>query len=177
MSTIVREVLTAFIRKMQQGNHISAYDRDQLEERIRELSRGELETPEISMQGFFEEEETEPDMSTLASQVLQNIEREGEPVGIVEEEVTIAEAAQVEVTKQGIDLFSVECEPYDSFKDKAPKDRLIEWAESLDVGNPKQISMKALAITYSNLPQSQWGSKEAEESILRLLGLHLAKDD
>jgi hypothetical protein len=157
---------------MQQAEHIPAYSNDELADRIKELSLGELDTPTFEPESMFlDEEKAKTDIGQLASEVLQNIEKEGEPVGITEE-VQIAEIdpAEDKATIPTINIFNIVCESFDYFKKLSPKDRLIEW--SMENGD---VAKKAVAITYANLPQSQWGSEEAEKSVLNLIQMHLGE--
>lgn len=173
MSTVVREVITAFIRKMQQGEHIPAYSVDELAERIQELSLGELDVPEIEVDSLFSEASPQPeDLSGLASEVLRRIQAESEPAAVAQP-VELSEPSIEVEENPTIDLFQIPCEPFSEIVKRAPKDRIIEIAEQGD----SDIFQQAVAITYSNLPESQWGSKEAEENISNLVRMHLPKND
>lgn len=176
MSTIVREVLTAFVRKMQESDYIPAYSVEELQERINEIHQGELDVPDVDLNIFSGEvDEPESDMAELAKQVVQKIEDEGTPENVTEE-VLIQEVSEG-IKRPIINIFDIPCTDFDEHEKEAPKDRLIEWANSQEDQFLQDIQKQAVGIVYTSLPKTQWGSEEAKENVLSLIKMHLGHHD
>ena len=168
LSTVVRIALEALVRKMQQNEHIPQYNPDDIVNRLRELQIA-MADPDIpfSPEELFETiPEVDNEMLLLAEEAARQIEIEGEPKNI-QQQVTISKTDFVEVVKT-VDILKIESKDFEYFFQRAPKDRFIEWANSLS-----DIAIKkAVAICYTNLNEDQWGSSEAEKIITDLYKMH-----
>ena len=79
MSSIVRDVLTALVRKMQQNEQIPFYGQEQIIDRLQELYGGdlEIELPFDPAEMFDTEYEDESDTAKIARQAAEIIAAEG----------------------------------------------------------------------------------------------------
>jgi len=170
MATIVRNVLTALIRKLQNTNQIPTYTKEEAYDRAMEIYGGaeELELDIVLADIIEPEGEKEEDMADLVKEALRQIEQEGQPEGIVEE-VKITEVEEIEEDGPAtINLLTMESVSFHFIKTQAPKDRFIEWAE-----DQEDIVKKAVCIVYDGLPKQLWGSEKAEKMIKDMLARHI----
>jgi len=174
MASIVRSVLTALIRKLQNSQQIPTYTAEELYERAMELYNGAKELDlDITLSDIVKptEEDGSSDMKALLAEAMREIENEGAPEGIADESVEISEVDEEEDRGfLALDLTTQTCNPFSYYLKAVPKDRFIEWANSQN-----ELIQKAVCITYDGLPKQLWGSDKAEEMIKSLLERHLPK--
>lgn len=171
MATIVRNVLTALIRKLQNTNQIPTYTKEEAYERAMEMYSGAEELDlDIVLSDIVDpvEGDDSSEMAELLKETLREIENEGAPEGIGQE-VEISEASDIPaIPLATLDLFKVESFDFSFLKQTAPKDRFVEWAKDED-----KLIQKAVSIVYSGLPQQLWGSEKAETMIKDMLKRHV----
>ena len=170
MATIVRNVLTALVRKLQNTNQIPIYTKEEAYERAMELYGGAKELDlDVVLADLVQPEETsdEQAMEDLLKETLRQIENEGVPMGIAED-VQIAEVAETSVVKMPtLNLLIQSCTPFAELRKQSPKDRFIEWANEQDA-----LIQQAVAVAYTGLPKQLWGTEKAEHMIKNLLERH-----
>ena len=170
MATIVRNVLTALVRKLQNTNQIPIYTKEEAYERAMELYGGAKELDlDVVLADLVQPEETsdEQAMEDLLKETLRQIENEGVPMGIAETvEITEVEQADV-IEKPTLNLFTQGCPTFDVYKKQSPKDRFVEWASEQN-----ELIQAAVAVAYTGLPKQLWGTDKAEEMIKDLLERH-----
>jgi len=173
ISTIVRDTITAVIRKMQYDDMIPTYSKEDLADRVEEFYASDIELDEVfSPEELFElGTAPESEISDLAKEVARHIETEGEPTKVAVEKVKIGRKTKREKKVKTIDIFKQDSRPFKDFQVKAPKDRFVEQATTLD----DKVFKKAVCICYSNLDSDLWGSMEAEQIIGDLIASHNAK--
>ena len=168
VATMVRQVLGAFIRKMQQLDKIKIYTEEEKYQRLQELYQADslileslgLEDIDISSLDLAQanEKSEEQDISDIVKEAIRKIEEQDEPD--IKEEVKLTDAEEIEdediIT---IDIMTQECTPFNVLAKRAPKDRFIEWAVKED----NKIVKQAVAIASTGLPQARWGTDEAEK--------------
>ena len=173
LSTVTRDVLPAFVRKMQQNEIIPFYSRDQIIDRMEELYAGELDIdiPFDAEELFeFEEEPALSDTAQIAQRAADIIAAAGEPAISAETQTEIRDTMPKQEVKS-INIFSQESKTPEEIQRLAPKDRFVE--QFLELGDP--VFTKAVCICYSNLDNDLWGSEIAEGIIVDLVNAHNAK--
>ena len=177
VATMIRQVLGAFIRKMQQLDKIKIYTDEERYQRLQELYQVEglileglgLEDVDISSLDLAQtpERAEDRDISGIVSEAIRKIEMQDEPN--IKEEVKLTDVEEIEdediIT---IDIMTQECTAFDVLAKRAPKDRFIEWAIKED----NKIIKQAVAIAYTGLPQAMWGTDKAEGIISGLFERH-----
>lgn len=172
LGTIVKDVISAVIRKMQYDDRIPTYSTEDLMERI-----DEFYTSDINLEDIFDPEELfelgdapEGSISAIAKQVAESIAKEGEPESVTQK-VKISKKKKNKGKKQTIDIFKTESLKFKEIQIRAPKDRFVEQALETE----DDVFKKAVAIAYSNLDSDLWGSMEAERIIGDLIASHKSK--
>lgn len=173
ISTIVRDTITAVIRKMQYDDKIPVYSREDLIDRI-----DEIYADDVDLESIFDPEElfelgAAPisEISALAEEVARQIATEGEPTKVATNDVKIEKKVKRKIKILNINIFKTDSRPFKDFQVLAPKDRFVEQASTID----DKIMKKAVAICYSNMDSDLWGSMEAEQIIGDLIASHNAK--
>ena len=178
MATIVRHVVNALVRNMQMSEKIPVYNREDRLDRLQELYSDEPLKLDVTLDNIdvelSDESTRDAEIDQIVIEALKKIGEEGEPEDI-SKPVEISESSIPEgvTVVTAVDIMTQECEPFSSFKKKAPKDRFIEWAEAQD----NSIIQQAVAIIYTGLPQELWGSDKAEFMIAGLLERHRASEN
>ena len=175
LSTVVRDTITAVIRRMQYDCKIPVYSKDDLMDRLEEFYESDIELEEIfTPEELFELGETvdlikedTSEISDLAQAVADHIATEGEPTQ-VSQKVKIGKKKKSKIKKPTFNLFNQESKTFKEIQLQAPKDRFIEQALQVEGEEFK----KAVAICYTNLDRDLWGSMEAETIIGDLLAQH-----
>jgi len=172
LASIVREVITIVIRKMQYDDKIPAYSQEELANQV-EL----FYTEDIDIDELFDPKELfdlgdapASPMALIAQEAAERIARESEPESVTQD-VKIGKKSKKEEKKRKIDIFITDSKPFKEIQIAAPKDRFVEQAlETKD-----NVFKKAVAIAYSNLDKDLWGSIEAEVIIGDLIASHKSK--
>jgi len=173
LSTVVRDTITAVIRRMQYDNNIPVYSKEDLMDRLEEFYESDIELEEIfTPEELFEDGIEEINVMTknvleIAHRAAEIIASEGEPTK-VSQEVKIEKKKKVKIEKPTVNLFNQESRSFKEIQIQAPKDRFIEQAIEQD----SEVFKKAVAICYSNLDKDLWGSMEAEKIIGVLIASH-----
>jgi len=170
MATIVRNVLTALIRKLQNTNQIPTYTKEEAYDRAMEIYSGAEELNlDIALADIIEPEgEKEEDMTDLVKEALRQIEQEGAPEGLAEK-VEITETSTLpEMPLTTINLLKIDSVSFHFIQKQSPKDRFVEWA-----ADKEAAVKKAVCIVYDGLPKQLWGSEKAENMIKDLLARHI----
>jgi hypothetical protein len=173
MSTIVRDVLTAFVRKMQQNEDIPFYSREQIMDRLEELYKGELDIDiAFNPTDLFDIATTpQSEISAIAQEAADIIAGESEPEIVSDKVVNIADSPKKKEKTILIDIFKQPAVHFSKLQKQAPKDRFIEQAKELE----DPIFTQAVRICYTNLGKDLWGSEEAGAIIMDLVKRHNAK--
>jgi len=172
ISTIVRDAITAIIRKMQYDDRIPTYGQEALQERLEEFYTADVELEDLFDPSDLLNLGDAPDdeVAEIAREAARIIQAEGEPTK-VSEEVKIGKPIKRKVKPKAIDIFKQDSRPFKDFQTLAPKDRFVEQGVTLD----DKVFKKAVAICYSNLDSDLWGSIEAEQIIGDLIASHNSK--
>ena len=179
LSTITRDVLTALVRKMQQGDQIPFYNQEQVIDRMEELYAGELDIDiPFDVSELFDgtiseetEEEVETDAARIAKMAASIIAEEGEPSIGADSTVNISDKVKEIPERETIDIFAQDSLEFSEVKMQSPKDRFIEQA----VETNDDVFKKAVCICYTHLGKDMWGSVTAEQIIMDLVTSHNAK--
>jgi len=170
LATVVRDTITAVIRRMQYDDKIPVYSREDLIERLEEFSMDDLELDEM-----FDPEDLlvlgdapDTDVTVLAQQVADHIASEGEPQKVSAKVKIGRKKKKAKVKKLTFNLLAQESKSFKEIQIQSPKDRFIEQA----LVEKSDLLKKAIAVCYTNLDKDLWGSMEAEKIIGDLIMQH-----
>ncbi len=169
LSTVVRDTITAVIRRMQYDDKIPVYSKEDLMDRLEEFYESDIKLEEIfTPEELFElGQAPTTEISDIAQAVANQIATEGEPTK-VSQKVKIGKKKKTKAKKPTFNLFKQDSKDFKEIQIQAPKDRFIEQALQVEGEEFK----KAVAICYTNLDRDLWGSMEAETIIGDLLAQH-----
>lgn len=180
LSTVVRDTITAVIRRMQYDDKIPVYSKEDLMDRIEEFYESDLQLEEIfTPEELFELGEMGPapvggtpmvamsEVSEIAQEVADRIATEGEPTQ-VSQKVEIGRKKKTKVKKPTFNIFNQDSKSFKEIQIQSPKDRFIEQAATAE----NDVFVKAVALCYTNLDKDLWGSMEAERIIGDLIASH-----
>lgn len=172
LGTVVRETITAVIRKMQYDDRIPTYSQEDLMNRITEFYEDDIMLEDVfNPDELFSLGETpEHPMVEIAQAVAKQIAIEGEPKSVIQD-VKIGKKTKKKSKKKSIDIFKTDSKSFKEIQIKAPKDRFVEQALETE----DDVFKKAVAIAYTNLDRDLWGSAEAEVIIGDLIASHKSK--